>query len=172
MIKKDYIITWLSTSKPTRVNLATYFHSSLAKMEENMNIPRQEPWFLYKSWENPLLTALLCVSFSNMPYLSLSLEIKKYLKLIKLIPRNERKSYLYESEKCNLALASSTRYGELPCYTTLHHRMAATYPYAAALTRFGESAFKVHELLEFSCFVFFVDLMWRVGLAVNSLLAS
>jgi hypothetical protein len=56
-------------------------------------------------------------------------------------------------------MASSTRYGELPCYTTQHHRMTVMYPSAAALTHFGELAFKIHELLEFSCFVFAVNLL-------------
>jgi len=31
-------IAWSSTSNPKRVDLATYFHSSLAKMEEKMKI--------------------------------------------------------------------------------------------------------------------------------------
>jgi len=55
------------------VDLATYFHSSLAKMEENMKIHDKTHDFSTNLGKNALLTLLLHVSLSrNAPLLSLS----------------------------------------------------------------------------------------------------
>jgi len=64
---KDYIIACLNTSKPTRVDVATYVYDSLAKDGGKMKIHDISK----NLGKNLLITPLLCISLTRNALLSL-----------------------------------------------------------------------------------------------------